>query len=99
MDTHTDTHFTTPEFPQGRADRGSIKTGKWPNNKEAQLDEVRRMDLLPENLPAVSVWVCIKTHHAAVTLLILPVYLGFNIGNEIQGKKMIYFHLWLLCSQ
>lgn len=58
MDTHTctNTRPTTPEFPQGGADSGSLKTAKWPDNKEAQLDEVRRrMDLLPENMP---VWVC-----------------------------------------
>lgn len=39
--TCTNTHLTT-EFPQGGADSGSVKTGKWPNNKKitaAQSEE------------------------------------------------------------
>lgn len=49
--TRTHAHSTAQKIPRGGADSGSIKTGKWPNNKDAQLDEVRRMGLLPEDLP------------------------------------------------
>lgn len=46
-DTHTctNTHLTT-EFPQGGADSGSLKTGKWPNNKKVTAARSEENELI-----------------------------------------------------